>query len=203
MDFDTSSQARSWLFDSSTLVQCRQKALTEQPKGSNGGARVRSFASGFHSRHAGTEENLDPPHANRNMISSALSVEEQEMLVRYHAQQIGQLIGPVAVVRGLVRNSTVQATAIMLFRRFYISNSVLHFEPRRLAVASAYLASKIEEQRVEVSVMVVTKQSHSWEKCYAFIRSCIRTFCSPIVPSLCSILVVVCLNEDARQSPKI
>ena len=152
MDFERSSQARSWLFDSSTLLQCREKALTDKPKGSSSLDRVRRFASGFHRRHAGTAENVDPPHTNRQVSSSsALTVEEQEMLVRFHAMQITQLIGPMAMLNGLVRNSAILATAVMLFRRFYMSNSVLDYEPRRIAVAAAYLASKVGEQRVEVS----------------------------------------------------
>lgn len=159
MDFERSSQARSWLFDSSTLLQCREKALTDKPKGSSS-LRVRRFASGFHRRHAGTAENVDPPHTNRQVSSSsALMVEEQEMLVRFHAMQITQLIGPMAILNGLVRNSAILATAVMLFRRFYMSNSVLDYEPRRIAVAAAYLASKVGEQRVEVSIMVTEKNS--------------------------------------------
>ena len=163
MDFDSSSQARSWLFDSNTLMICRQKALTEQPKATarSSVARVRRFASGFHGRHsaANAKEDFDPLHAScserftrsARMSLSSLSVQEQEMLVRFHAQQITQLVGPVAVLKGLVRHSSVLATAIMLFRRFYLSNSVLDFEPRRLSVAAAYLAAKIEEQRIQVS----------------------------------------------------
>jgi hypothetical protein len=153
MDFDSSSQARSWLFDETTLAQCRQKALAEKPKATarNSVERVRRFASGFHRRHAGTDENLDPPRHSRQVKLSVLSAEEQELLISFHAQQISQLVGPTAVLfPGLVRSHTVLATAIMLFRRFYLSNTVLDFEPRRLSVAAAYLAAKVEEQRVEV-----------------------------------------------------
>jgi hypothetical protein len=83
----------------------------------------------------------------------SLSVEEQETLVPFHAPQISQLVGPAAIFSGLVRNSTVLATAIMIFRRFYLSNSVLDFSPRRLAVAVAYLGSKLEDQRVELDLL--------------------------------------------------
>jgi len=170
MDFDSSSQARSWLFDSSTLMQCRQKALNEKPKATaRSSHRVRHFASGFHRRHEDTEENLDPPHVSSldPSSSSTLSVQEQEMLVRFHAQQITQLVGPSAIFKGLVRNSTVLATAIMIFRRFYMSNSVLDFPPRRLAVAAVYLGSKIEEQRVEVSIMVEADSANESESYFS------------------------------------
>ena len=160
MDFDNSSQARSWLFDSSTLRQCRQKAVEEARKTTTARdsvSRVRQFASGFHRRHVAMEENLDPPNVSSLDISTqrnTLSVKEQELMVRFHAHQISQLVGPTAVLPGLVRSSTILATAIMLFRRFYMSNSVLDFPPRKIAVAAAFLASKVEEHRVEVSIMV-------------------------------------------------
>ena len=160
MDFDYSSQARSWLFDLSTLRQCRQKAVTEAPKTTTGRgsvARVRQFASGFHRRHIAMEENLDPPNVSSLDISTqrnSLSVKEQELMVRFHAHQISQLVGPTAVLAGLVRSSTILATAIMIFRRFYMSNSLLDFPPQKMAVAAAFLATKVEENRIEVSIMV-------------------------------------------------
>lgn len=171
MDFDHSTQARSWLFDSLTLTQCRQKALQEKPTvtGSSRVARVRKFASGFHTRHAYEERvhlraDFDPPVDSFSMgdayfcpetcirQASSLSVQEQETLVRFHAHQLSMLVGPYAVFQGLVRSPSVLATAIVFFRRFYMSNSVLDFEPRKIAVAAAFLASKVEESIIEVSL---------------------------------------------------
>jgi cyclin H len=61
------------------------------------------------------------------------------------------LIGPQAILPSLVRSPTVLATAITFFRRFFLSNSILDFTPRRMAVAAAFLAAKVEDQKVEVS----------------------------------------------------
>ena len=172
MDFDRSTQARSWLFDSHTLLQCRQKALDDQPTatGTSSVARVRKFASGFHSRHADaarlhSRADFDPPIDTSCSIgetslcpeplirrTSLLSVQEQETLVRFHAHQLSMLVGPYAVFQGLVRSPSVLATAIVFFRRFYMSNSVLDFEPRKIAVAAAFLASKVEDSIIEVSL---------------------------------------------------
>ena len=80
-----------------------------------------------------------------------LDAREQDTLVRFHAHQITMLIGPHAILPGLVRSHSVLSTAIMYFRRFYLSNSMMDFAPRRMAVAAAFLASKVEESRVEVS----------------------------------------------------
>jgi hypothetical protein len=61
------------------------------------------------------------------------------------------LVGPNAVFQGLVRSASVLATAVVFLRRFFMSNSVLHFESRKIAVAAAFLASKVEESIIEVS----------------------------------------------------
>jgi Cyclin, N-terminal domain len=173
MDFDRSTQARSWLFDSITLLQCRQEAVDDQPTATETTrvARVRKFASGFHnSRHADdslehSRADFDPPvHSSCSTGESSLffesilrrksplSVQEQETLVRFHAHLLTMLVGPYAVFQGLVRSPSVLATAIVFFRRFYMSNSVLDFEPRKIAVAAAFLASKVEDSIIEVSL---------------------------------------------------
>jgi len=61
------------------------------------------------------------------------------------------LVGPHAILPSLVRSPEILATAVMFFRRFYLSNSVLDFAPRKIAVAAAFLAAKVEDQKVEVS----------------------------------------------------
>lgn len=169
MDFDCSTQARSWLFSESTLLECRKQAVKKSTGPSSSGvARVRKFASGFRRRHLDAEMHPVPPRfspvtcGSRKDLegiedtwfscpSESISWNEQESLVRYHAHHLRMLIGPSAVLRGLVRNSSVLATAITLLRRFYLSNSVMEFDPWTMAVASAFLAAKLEDARVEVS----------------------------------------------------
>lgn len=168
MDFDRSTQARSWIFDHGSLSSCRKTAVSGRSlaKRVDGTVKVRKGASGYARRHAGeslkdssSESSESPQSAPLDPCTifpqfwaqAALTSKEQDVLVRFHAHQITMLIGPDAILPQLVRPPTVLATAIMFFRRFYLSNSVLDFAPRRLAVAAAFLASKVEEQRVEVS----------------------------------------------------
>ena len=80
-----------------------------------------------------------------------LSVRDQETLVQFHAHQIQTLVGPHALVTELRRSQKVLSTAVVLFRRFFLSNSVIEFNPRKIATAAAFLAAKLEEERVEVS----------------------------------------------------
>lgn len=169
MDFDRSTQARSWIFDENTLSLCREKILSDRSKArkSGGGSRVRKFAAGFHRAARRHDEDRDSRISASNSpilgvrskkrdffeplwSQSTLTTTEQDVLVRFHAHQITMLTGPQAVLPELRRSQTVLATAIMFFRRFYLSNSVLDFSPRRMAVAAAFLAAKVEENRVEV-----------------------------------------------------
>lgn len=153
-DFERSTQARSWTFDEESLEACRRQAAERSASAMVGVTswqlglpRPRKFASGFHGRYK--ELLASEPHSDTPTYN--LSSTEQELLVRFHAHQIQSLVGPEAILPGLQTNESVTLTAISLFRRFYLSNSVSEIHPRHIAVASAFLASKVEEDRVEVS----------------------------------------------------
>jgi len=147
MDFELSTQARSWIFDETSLVACRERATEfESVVGSK--SRARKFASGFHNRLSCISE--DSSRAT-STTSNSLSPYDQETLVRFHAHQIQTLVGPSAILLELRTSETVLSTAITFFRRFYLSNSVVEFNPRRIAAACAFFASKVEEERIEVS----------------------------------------------------
>ena len=130
-----------------------------------GSSKVRKFASGFRQRYIAVPisySDTDLPKSTSNhsygrcvplVTQSNLTSKEQVILVRFHAHQITMLIGPTAILPSLVRDRTVLATAITFFRRFYLSNSILDFKPRRMAVAAAFRAAKVEDQRVEVSLL--------------------------------------------------
>lgn len=160
MDFARSTQARNWLFDADTISLCRQERAAGSSKGERT-ARVRKFASGFDRRVRCRDWFKDlsssRPWASlkRKIYFSKeckLSETEQEALIRFHANQIQALVGPRAIYKELQRTSNVLATAIMLFRRFYLSNDVLDYDCRQLAVAAALLASKVEsDECIQVS----------------------------------------------------
>ncbi len=166
MNFEHSTHARSWLFDEDSLHHCREKVIRERmPEHAvDGGlSKVRKFASGFRQRYVAvpiSHSDLSKSTSNDPFgrcvptpTQPNLTSKEQAILVRFHAHQITMLIGPTAILPSLVRDGTVLATAITFFRRFYLSNSILDFKPRRMAVAAAFLAAKVEDQRVEVSLL--------------------------------------------------
>jgi hypothetical protein len=113
--------------------------------------RVEKFASGYHERYQNGEDGnlpaLSPP-------SGELVPSDQETLVHFHAYQMQTLIGPTAILYDLRTTETVLHTAIMLFRRFYLSNSVTEISPRKMSVACVLFSSKLEGEKVEVRPMV-------------------------------------------------
>jgi cyclin H len=48
------------------------------------------------------------------------------------------------------RDAKVAATASLLFRRFYLSNSVMMHDPKTMLAAAAFLAAKVEDCMLDV-----------------------------------------------------
>jgi hypothetical protein len=147
MDFDRSTQSRSWIFDEQSLATCRERAIVVDESDSGTIRRVgevRSFASGFH------RSQVEPVPPMRTTDPFRFEPEDQDALVRFHAHQIQTLVGPTALLIELRTSMTVLSTAVTFFRRFYLSNSVLAVSPRKMAAACAFFAAKVEEQKIEV-----------------------------------------------------
>ena len=159
LDFEMSSQAKCWMYDASSLNECREQACdsnnTQQysTRGTGRGSpRVRKFACGYYNRRKSAATNTANTTPTTDPSSTTISQHDQETLVHFHAHQIQKLIGPNAVFPLLKRGSSVLSTAIMLFKKFYLSNSVIDFHPRNIAAASALLAVKTDcERNIPVS----------------------------------------------------
>lgn len=154
MDFDKSTQAKYWMYDEESLRKCQEIACTSVEENGLTGSlppRVRKTASGYHNQTKGKQNGVGRSHVQTPLRLPVLSSEDQELLVHFHAHQIQRLIGPNAIFPELRRGSSVLSTAIMLFRRFYLSNSVIDFHPRNIAAASGLLACKADcEKRLPV-----------------------------------------------------
>jgi cyclin H len=175
MDFNRSTQARSWLFDEDSLAACRERAAAEASAAKENEPRVRKFASGFHSRFSKEREGSTAPNELPNSSVPTLSPSDKETLVRFHAHQIQALVGPTALLSELCTSETVLSSAIMYFRRFYLSNCILDINPRKMAAACAFFAAKAEEERIDVS-------SHCrmrWKICSKFLSCalCMKSSC--------------------------
>jgi cyclin H len=114
-------------------------------------------ASGYHQRVVDgkkslTNDNDDPsmgPWEN-DKGHAFLTPAEEAVLVTFYVTKLPSLIGPKAQVTRLRRESKVTATAALLLKRFYLSNSVMLHDPKTVMVAAAFLASKVEDVTADV-----------------------------------------------------
>ena len=180
LDDLSSAQNSNWIYSPQQLKECRERANREaavhvralsaglSSPGAGGGTSaskvrptppVRCFASGYCQRGGGFKEEGGPcgeQQAGTDGNSGGpqnpppLDADEELLLVQFYAGKIPDLIGPSSLISRLRRDIKITATASALFRRFYLSNSVMLHDPKALMVASAFLASKVEDATVDV-----------------------------------------------------
>lgn len=74
----------------------------------------------------------------------------EELLVAFYVAKIPSLLGPFAQNQYLRRDIKATATAALLFRRFFLSNSVMLHDPKHMLVAAAFMATKVEDCQTQV-----------------------------------------------------
>eukprot|EP00934_Nitzschia_sp_Nitz4_P009241 Nitzschia sp. Nitz4//scaffold1_size375055//366965//368122//NITZ4_000345-RA/size375055-processed-gene-0.474-mRNA-1//-1//CDS//3329541252//9231//frame0 len=166
-----SSQLTAWMFTPQLLAACRNRAnrlarkkLSDMAgagsidgattQGSEVGTKsvnppVEKFARHFMKQAEALQDEEEAPLETPEGVPY-LSSEEEALLVSFYASKLPSLIGPLAQVPRLRRESKVPATAAMLLRRFYLSNSVMMHDPKVIMVAAAFLASKVEDAMTDV-----------------------------------------------------
>jgi len=78
------------------------------------------------------------------------NVEDELILLNFYCKNLLALIGPNASTRRLERDIKVASTASVLLRRFFLSNSIVLFDPKAIMVAAAFLASKVEDATCDI-----------------------------------------------------
>jgi cyclin H len=122
---------------------------------------VEWFASGYNQRVTeGTEPELTETETNAGPWEDKagteggnnpfLTPQEEAVLVTFYVTRLPSLMGPSAQVPRLRRESKVTATAALLMRRFYLSNSVMLHDPKAVMVAAAFLGAKVEDVTADV-----------------------------------------------------
>ena len=160
MGFENSSQSRYFLFeDQQALIACKHDAAVVRSlsieRNLSGGKRLRkvkprSFACGYQQkwRDASICQSSSPQHFQTigSLFGSParMTSTDQEMIIHFHAHHIHRLVGPSAIYPELRRTTSTLSTAVMLFRRFYLSNSVIDFPAHAIGAASALLAVKVD-----------------------------------------------------------
>lgn len=96
-----------------------------------------------------------PPTYSSATLQQYLTPPEEHALIQFYATKLPTLIGPEAQLNQCQRPSKVMSTAALLLKRFYLSNSVMMYDPKAIMVASAFLASKLEDSNCNVSLCFV------------------------------------------------
>ena len=167
MDYENSTHVKSWTFTPQQLKQLRARAnqeslqfieTQEQQSSSDaatGGAQGNSeslvIAKSFAKDYKNTNNDATPMEVETPATdSSILTPEEETTLIDFYSSKLLTLIGPSATHPKLKRDIKVASTASLLLKRFYLSNSITLFDPKTIMVASAFLASKVEDATCDV-----------------------------------------------------
>jgi len=88
--------------------------------------------------------------SNARGSTALLTPSDETLLLSFYCSKIPLLIGPHATLPRCKRDAKVAATASLLFRRFYLSNSVMIHDPKTMLAAAAFLAAKVEDCMLDV-----------------------------------------------------
>ncbi len=88
-----------------------------------------------------------------------VSTADQLLFQRYYLQQLSVLNG--ALVKLPWR---VQASASLFFRRFYLVHSINEHHPKFVMLTCLFLASKVQETRMDASTICRRANKASWDK---------------------------------------
>lgn len=88
--------------------------------------------------------------SNARGSHALLNPKDEASLLSFYCSKIPLLIGPHATLARCKRDAKVAATASLLFRRFYLSNSVMMHDPKTILAAAAFLAAKVEDCMLDV-----------------------------------------------------
>ncbi|KAF0695367.1 Aste57867_13801 [Aphanomyces stellatus] len=78
-----------------------------------------------------------------------LSPDEEAMVIDFYEVQVQNTCTTV-----FKTSDKVKAAAVLLFKRFYLSNSIMEFHPKYIGATAIYVAGKVEEQYISVEGLV-------------------------------------------------
>lgn len=152
MLFAESTQAQSWLFpDATALAHVRSEAhqqavrrVTAWHAGDHTDLIARCLPTSAVAASAGSSGSRKRPRDEAGELGVAcLDPAEELAVVEFYCTKIQETVRLPAFER-LHRDDKVEATAVTFFRRFYLSNSVMEFDPKVLVPTAVLLAMKCE-----------------------------------------------------------
>lgn len=161
MDYDKISHVSNWLFTAGEIKELRAKAnreariliqgqaLTSTSDSTSSTSTTIPKPSSFAKFHD-ISTSMDTNDVSRNREDAMIKPEEETELIDFYCSKLLNLIGPSATINRLKRDIKVASTASLLLKRFYLSNSVICFDPKAIMVAAAFLAAKVEDSTCDI-----------------------------------------------------
>uniref|UniRef100_A0AAV1SYX7 Cyclin-like domain-containing protein n=1 Tax=Peronospora matthiolae TaxID=2874970 RepID=A0AAV1SYX7_9STRA len=98
---------------------------------------------------AAQEEAEEKQQLQLSPVLELLSREQETLLRTFYEEKIQESCS----AQFLRTSDKVKCCALMLFKRFYLSNSVMEFHPKYLVPTVIYVAGKVEEQYISVDTV--------------------------------------------------
>ncbi|XP_024544833.1 cyclin-H1-1 isoform X1 [Selaginella moellendorffii] len=136
-DFLTSTHRDRWIFTVQDLVEkaSAANARAVQALQQHGATRVEIQPDGSLA-YPGSENGAP------SKLPEPLKIEEELFIRRYYEHKIQQVCGAFSFP------NKIQATAVLYFKRFYLSWSVMEHDPKHIMLTCIYISCKVEEFHV-------------------------------------------------------
>ena len=148
--YDTTSSSTTWRLSAEDVAAVRSAA--------NAAGRLRAAGSGGSEGVeapprclVGCEGGIPACYRRGAPAESGVSGEDEALFTRWFERQIQLLCGRAAPRESRLRRSDkVASTAVVLFKRFFLSQSVIECDPMTYALCAIFVASKLEDEFVGV-----------------------------------------------------
>jgi cyclin H len=152
MDLFAESTHRHWIFSEEELAAVRSKCRDFALGALLTGDRTPRFFACKEAKSGEGVGGLSVPNVTSvaDLRSKAPSIEEEEIWKQYQLFKMQQF----CVMLKLTKK--VMASALVFFKRFYLSNSVLEQDTSKMMLTAIYLSAKIEEEVCDVDFIVRT-----------------------------------------------
>jgi cyclin H len=133
MFFSSSTQAKYWILTPEKLATIKQETNS-------------SVDNSLQDQKGSAEKNTDAQGSqNGAKRPEKLTVEEEDAIKNYYIFKIIE----ICENKSLLISEKAMLTAITFFKRFFLYQTVMEYDPKTLMVTSIYLACKVEESHLK------------------------------------------------------
>mmetsp|Transcript_7061 Transcript_7061/g.12662 ORF Transcript_7061/g.12662 Transcript_7061/m.12662 type:complete len:405 (-) Transcript_7061:2924-4138(-) len=141
-NYEVSTQRHSWTLTIEELRELRSNGHSLSLDRIQSSQKKSLHSDAYSTTTPGGNGMIVDDHIDSNFQQESihpLTLSEEEILRRFHEQRISR------ICRRLHLSTQLIATAVVFFKRFFMSRSVMEFNPAVISLSSIYAALKVEE----------------------------------------------------------